>query len=36
LEHLGGSADRHDVAVFNRMTGATLATHLTWCGRATS
>jgi len=29
LEHLGGSADRHDVAVFNRMTGATLATHLT-------
>jgi L-seryl-tRNA(Ser) seleniumtransferase len=29
LEHLGGSPDRHDVAVFNRMTGATLATHLT-------
>jgi len=29
LEHLGGSADGHDVAVFNRMTGATLATHLT-------
>ena len=29
LENLGGSADRHDVAVFNRMTGATLATHLT-------
>jgi len=29
LEHLGGSGDRHDVAVFNRMTGATLATHLT-------
>ena len=29
LEHLGGSADRHDVAVFKRMTGATLATHLT-------
>jgi L-seryl-tRNA(Ser) seleniumtransferase len=29
LAHLGGSSDRHDVAVFNRMTGATLATHLT-------
>ncbi len=29
LRHLGGSEDRHDVAVFNRMTGATLATHLT-------
>jgi len=29
LEHLGGSPDRHDVAVFNRMTGVTLATHLT-------
>ena len=29
MEHLGGSADGHDVAVFNRMTGATLATHLT-------
>jgi L-seryl-tRNA(Ser) seleniumtransferase len=29
LAHLGGSADRDDVAVFNRMTGATLATHLT-------
>jgi L-seryl-tRNA(Ser) seleniumtransferase len=28
LKHLGGSSDRHDVAVFNRMTGATLATHL--------
>jgi L-seryl-tRNA(Ser) seleniumtransferase len=28
LEHFGGAADRHDVAVFNRMTGATLATHL--------
>jgi hypothetical protein len=28
LEHFGGTADRHDVAVFNRMTGATLATHL--------
>jgi L-seryl-tRNA(Ser) seleniumtransferase len=28
LDHLGGSLDRHDVAVFNRMTGATLATHL--------
>jgi L-seryl-tRNA(Ser) seleniumtransferase len=29
LEHLGGTADRHDIAVFNRLTGATLATHLT-------
>ena len=29
LVHLGGSPDGHDVAVFNRMTGATLATHLT-------
>jgi L-seryl-tRNA(Ser) seleniumtransferase len=29
LEHLGGTAPRHDVAVFNRLTGATLATHLT-------
>ena len=29
LAHLGGSSDLHDVAVFNRMTGATLATHLT-------
>jgi L-seryl-tRNA(Ser) seleniumtransferase len=29
LEHLGGTADRHDVMVFNRTTSATLATHLT-------
>jgi L-seryl-tRNA(Ser) seleniumtransferase len=29
LEHLGGSVDDHDVAVFNRLTGATMATHLT-------
>jgi L-seryl-tRNA(Ser) seleniumtransferase len=29
LEHLGGSEPLHDVAVFNRLTGATLATHLT-------
>ena len=29
LEHFGGSAAFHDVAVFNRLTGATLATHLT-------
>jgi L-seryl-tRNA(Ser) seleniumtransferase len=28
LDHFGGAPDRHDVAVFNRMTGATLATHL--------
>src|SRR5207247_1091195 len=30
LDHLGGSADRHDIMVFNRLTGATLATHLTF------
>jgi L-seryl-tRNA(Ser) seleniumtransferase len=29
LEHFGGSPDRHDAALFNRMTAATLATHLT-------
>jgi L-seryl-tRNA(Ser) seleniumtransferase len=29
LEHLGGSPERDDVAVFNRLTGATIATHLT-------
>jgi L-seryl-tRNA(Ser) seleniumtransferase len=29
LAHLGGSEEFHDVAVFNRLTGATLATHLT-------
>ena len=29
LEHLGGSAESHDIAVFNRLTGATLATYLT-------
>lgn len=28
LEHLGGSADRHDAALFNRLTAATMATHL--------
>jgi hypothetical protein len=28
LDHLGRSPDRHDVAVFNRLTGATMATHL--------
>ena len=28
LEHLGGSPDRHDVMLFNRLTAATLATHL--------
>jgi L-seryl-tRNA(Ser) seleniumtransferase len=33
LAHLGGSSDLHDIAVFNRMTGATLATHLTLVGR---
>ncbi len=29
LQHFGGSHELHDVAVFNRLTGATLATHLT-------
>ena len=29
LEHLGGSPEAHDVAVFNRLTGATIATHIT-------
>lgn len=29
LEHFGGSEEFHDVAVFNRLTGATLATYLT-------
>jgi L-seryl-tRNA(Ser) seleniumtransferase len=29
LEHLGGEVSAHDIAVFNRITGATLATFLT-------
>src|SRR4051812_25087815 len=29
LAHLGGSAETHDAALFNRLTGATYATHLT-------
>ena len=29
LEHLGGAPDRDDIAVFNRLTGATMATLLT-------
>jgi L-seryl-tRNA(Ser) seleniumtransferase len=29
LDHLGGNAERDDIAVFNRLTGATMATHLT-------
>jgi L-seryl-tRNA(Ser) seleniumtransferase len=29
LQHFGGAEALHDVAVFNRLTGATLATHLT-------
>src|SRR5437762_4017252 len=29
LEHFGGSPAQHDVALFNRLTGATYATHLT-------
>jgi L-seryl-tRNA(Ser) seleniumtransferase len=29
LDHLGGTPERDDVALFNRLTGATMATHLT-------
>src|SRR5215471_15787789 len=29
LEHFGGSPEQHDVALFNQLTGATYATHLT-------
>jgi len=29
LDHLGGSPETDDVAIFNRLTGATIATHLT-------
>jgi L-seryl-tRNA(Ser) seleniumtransferase len=29
LKHLGGSPDRHEAVLFNRLTGATLATFLT-------
>jgi L-seryl-tRNA(Ser) seleniumtransferase len=29
LEHLGGAPERDEVAVFNRLSGATMATHLT-------
>ena len=29
IAHLGGDPGRHDAALFNRLTGATLATHLT-------
>lgn len=32
LGHLGGDPGRHDAAVFNRLTGATVATHLTLVG----
>jgi len=28
LAHLGGTPERHDAALFNRLTGATFATHL--------
>ncbi len=28
LSHLGGNSEHHDIAVFNRMAAATLATHL--------
>src|SRR6266480_3207817 len=29
LDHFGGDPTRHDAALFNRLTGATYATHLT-------
>jgi L-seryl-tRNA(Ser) seleniumtransferase len=29
LAHFGGSPEQHDVSLFNRLTGATYATHLT-------
>jgi L-seryl-tRNA(Ser) seleniumtransferase len=29
LAHFGGSPEQHDVALFNRLTGATYSTHLT-------
>ena len=29
LDHLGGSRETDDVAIFNRLTGATIATHPT-------
>ena len=29
LEHMGGTPERHDAALFNRITGATYSTHLT-------
>jgi L-seryl-tRNA(Ser) seleniumtransferase len=29
LEHLGGTPERHDAALFNRLTAATIAAHLT-------
>ena len=31
LEHFGGDPERHDAALFNRITAATLATHLALC-----
>jgi hypothetical protein len=36
LEHFGGSEEFHAAAVFNRLTGATLATHLTLVRPGTS
>jgi hypothetical protein len=30
LEHLGGSPERHDVALFNRLTGSTMPRTLHW------
>jgi len=29
LKHLGGTAEHHDIVLFNRLTAATFATHLT-------
>jgi L-seryl-tRNA(Ser) seleniumtransferase len=29
LEHMGGTSEHHDAALFNRITGATYSTHLT-------
>src|ERR1700730_7866317 len=34
LDHLGGAPDTDDVAVFNRLTGATMSKHLTLVKRA--
>jgi hypothetical protein len=36
LGHLGGSEELHDIALLNRLTGATMAPHLTLVSRGTS